>query len=162
MWRGDVERFYRALRQDHPAPPSGQIPCLDEVRAIAKYYAGLSPEERLLLLAWAKKEESGIGVIPLTLSSVPFVGLLLGNRLVEPLARTPVWVVFGLWVLSSLVVVLGFWIHQRQMAYTKLHIVLLEQANKRAESTRPQPEHAVKAEPRPPKETTLPTTPNMH
>lgn len=160
MLRGDVDRFYRALKQDHPTPPAGRLACLDHVRSIAQYYDGLSQQERLLLLAWAKKEESGIGVIPLTLSAVPFVGLLLGNRLSEPLNRLPVWVTFASWMLASLLVVAGYYVHQRQKAYTKLHLVLLEQAVKRGEAQSSRSTH------RPPEgafqDPTLPTGPNMH
>lgn len=139
MLRGDVDRFFRALRRDHPTPPTGPLPCLDHVRTIAQYYGGLSQQERLLLLAWAKKEESGIGMIPLALSAVPFFGLLVASRLEEPLRRVPLWATFALWGLASLLLVAGYYMHQRQKAYTMLHIVLLEQAIKRGEA---QPEQA--------------------
>lgn len=166
MLRGDVDRFFRALRQDHPTPPRGQIRHLDHVREIARYYAGISQEERLLLLAWAKKEESGIGLIPLTLSAVPFFGLLIGSRIQEPVASLPLWAIYGLWGIAGLVMVVGIYVHQRHKAYTMLHITLLEQAIKRGEAAaqaqphakeqvQPDPDHA-------PPQATLPPTPSMH
>lgn len=134
MWRGDVHRFYRALRQDHPSPPPGPCRRLDHVREIAAYYEQMTQTERLLLLAWAKKEESGIGVIPLALSAVPFFGLLLGSRVQEPLSTVSIWYVYVLWVVFGLLLVGGLYLHQRQKAYTMLHVVLLEQAIKRGEA----------------------------
>lgn len=130
MLRGDVDRLYHSLRKDHPTPPPGPFLHLDHVRSVAEYYAGMTQEERKLLLAWAKKEESGIGMIPLALSGIPFFGLLLGSRIQEPLSRLPVWVIFTLWGLAALLLVAGFYIHQRQKAYTTMHIALLEQAIK--------------------------------
>lgn len=165
MWRGDVDRFLCALRQDHPVPPRGRIHRLDHVREIAQYYAGMSQSERLLLLAWAKKEESGIGIIPLTLSAVPFLGLLMGSRIQEPITRLPLWAIFGLWGLAGMVMVAGIYIHQRHKAFTMLHITLLEQAIKRgeaeAQAPSPQPEPAPEPDRAPPR-STLPPTPGMH
>lgn len=149
MLRGDVDCFYHALQRDHPIPPSGHITKLDHVRAIAEYYAGLPQSERLLLLAWAKKEESGIGMIPLALSAIPFLGLLLGTRVQEPFAKTSVWVVFSLWGVASLVLLLGFYVHQRQKAFSMLHIVLLEQAIKQGEMETTQQQAADREYPRP-------------
>jgi len=128
MLRGDVDRFYHALRRDHPTPPPGPVTHLDHVRRIAAYYAKLSQEERRLLLAWAKKEESGIGVIPLALSSVPLFGLIFSGKVQEPIKPLPIPLVFSLWALAGALLIAGFYIHQRQKAYTTLHIVLLEQA----------------------------------
>lgn len=141
MLRGDVDRFYCSMRQDHPTPVQGPLPCLDHVRAIAQYYDGLPQQERLLLLAWAKKEESGIGVIPLALSAVPFLGLLLGTRVQDPLNGRPLWFTFGLWIVASIFLVLAYYTHQRQKAFTTLHIVLLEQAIERAKA-QPETEEA--------------------
>ncbi|MFZ5814342.1 MAG: hypothetical protein ACOY93_03460 [Bacillota bacterium] len=134
MLCGDVDRLYHALRKDHPTPPSGACRHLNHVRSIARYYQGMNQQERLLMLAWAKKEESGIGMIPLALSGIPFFGLLFGSRIQEPLSRLPVWAVFSIWGVASLLLLSGFYLHQRQKAYTMLHIVLLEQAVKQAEA----------------------------
>jgi len=133
MLRGDVDRFYRTLRREHPVPHPGPIRRLGHVREIAAYYAGLSQEDRLHLLAWAKKEESGIGIIPLALSAVPFFGLIVSARIQEVLDPLPVWKIFVIWTLFGALVVLGFYIHQRQKAYTALHIALLEQAIREGE-----------------------------
>lgn len=134
MLRGDVDRFYHHLRKDHPQPPAERVHRLDHVREIAAYYARLPQSERLLLLAWAKKEESGIGVIPLALSSVPLFGLIFSARIDDPLGRVPTWAIFLLWGVFGLLLVAGFYVHQRQKAYSMLHIVLLEQAIKQGEA----------------------------
>jgi|GEM_PF-1812546 len=134
MLRGDVDRFYRALRQEYPNPPPGPVQRLDHVREIAAYYARLTQEERHLMLAWAKKEESGIGMIPLALSAIPFFGLIVSARLQELLSQLPIWQIFVFWLLFASLVLLGFYIHQRQKAYTALHIALLEQVIKAEEN----------------------------
>ncbi|MBP2018470.1 hypothetical protein J2Z79_001881 [Symbiobacterium terraclitae] len=134
MLRGDVDRFYRALRQEYPDPPPGPVQRLDHVREIATYYARLTQEERHLMLAWAKKEESGIGMIPLALSAIPFFGLIVSSRLQELFNQLPIWQIFLFWLLFATFVLLGFYIHQRQKAYTALHIALLEQAIKAEEN----------------------------
>lgn len=164
MLRGDVDRFYRSLRKDHPTPPPGACRHLDHVRPIAEYYAGMTQKERLLLLAWAKKEESGIGIIPLALSGIPFFGLLFGARIQEPLSKLPVGVIFTLWATAAVLLVLGFYLHQRQKAYTAMHIVLLEQAIKRSEADRthqPQPDPIPKKA-KPEADPTPPQVPGMH
>jgi hypothetical protein len=165
LLRGDVDRFYRALRADHPTPPPGPCRRLDHVREIARYYAGISQQERLLLLAWAKKEESGIGMIPLALSGVPFFGLLFGTRLQEPIVHWSIWGIFGVWTLAGLFLVAGLYIHQRQKAYSMLHIVLLEQAIKQAEAeasgSKSPALHAPHTEP-PERQPTAPPAPDMH
>jgi hypothetical protein len=43
---------------------------MEHVRSIRDFYAGIDPAERQLLLAWARKEESGLGIIPAALSGV--------------------------------------------------------------------------------------------
>lgn len=172
MFRGDVDRFYHSLRRAYPTPPAGPCRHLDQVRSIARYYAAMTQEERLLMLALAKKEESGIGIIPLALSGIPFFGLLLGSRIQEPLVRTPIWLIFTLWGLAALLLVAGFYLHQRQKAYTMLHIVLLEQAIKRAETKEaarhasppppPQQKQNSLSKPPPAKDPTPPPVPGMH
>lgn len=149
MLRGDVDRFYQALRREHPTPPSEPIRRLDHVREIAAYYGKLSQEERLHLLAWAKKEESGIGIIPLALSAIPFFGLIISARLQDALSQLPIWQVFLVWILFGSLVLFGFYIHQRQKAYTMLHIVLLEQAIKQEEQRMRQPQQPQPCEPEP-------------
>lgn len=86
------------------------------------------------MLAWARKEESGIGIIPLALSAIPFFGLIVSSRLQELLSQLPIWQIFTIWLLFGTLVLLGFYIHHRQKAYTTLHIALLEQAIKQAEA----------------------------
>jgi len=173
MLRGDVDRFYRALRREHPTPASGHIPRLDHVREIAAFYSRLGQEERLHLLAWAKKEESGIGIIPLALSAIPFFGLIISARLQESLSRLPIWQVFLVWLIFGSLVLFGFYIHQRQKAYTMLHIVLLEQAIKQEEQRIRHPPQPPPCEPEaepdrhppPPEEDrrlTLPPEPGTH
>lgn len=179
MLRGDVDRFYRALRQEYPDPPPGPVQRLDHVREIAAYYARLTQEERHLMLAWAKKEESGIGMIPLALSAIPFFGLIVSSRLQELLAQLPIWQIFVFWLLFATFVLLGFYIHQRQKAYTALHIALLEQVIKAEENRQRQqpvparPMDFAKAEPQPEEEQgseplaedrplTLPPAPGPH
>ncbi|MBY6277195.1 hypothetical protein [Symbiobacterium thermophilum] len=142
MMRGDVDRFYRAIRREHPEPPPGPIRHLDHVRTIADYYARLSQQERLLMLAWARKEESGIGIIPLALSAIPFFGLIVSARLQEVLNRLPIWQVFVTWLLFGSLVLLGFYVHQSQKAWTALHITLLEQAIAAAEAAQSEPAQA--------------------
>ncbi|MEW8978731.1 MAG: hypothetical protein AB2385_10025 [Symbiobacterium sp.] len=151
MLRGDVDRFYRALRREYPDPPPGPVKRLDHVREIASYYAGLTQEERYLMLAWARKEENGIGMIPLALSAIPFFGLIVSSRLQELLSQVPIWQIFLFWLLFASLVLLSFYVHQSQKAYTALHITLLEQLieqeNNRRRLAAAQPQLAMQATP---------------
>lgn len=132
MLKGDVHRFYRNLQQRLPRPVAGKIPDLDHVRAIAEYYRSLDQAERQLLLAWARKEESGIGVIPLAVSGVPLISLIFAPLLQDTFKGMPAWLWMALYLLASIGVVAGFYVHQRQRAFTTLHIALLEQAGQTA------------------------------
>lgn len=126
LLQGDVHRFYLMLRAKWPNPPTGRVPELDHVRAIAEYYARLDPDERQLLLAWARKEQSGIGVIPTALSGVPMVGLLFVPLIQQAIRDLSHWVWLSIWAAGVALFVTGIYVHQRQHAYTALHITLLE------------------------------------
>lgn len=127
MLRGDVDRFYKKLRRNWPIPPDGTLPELDHVREIASYYGQVTPEERRLLLAWARKEESGIGVIPAVLSGVPVLAVLFAPFLHEPIRRMAPWAWFSIWLGLMLAFASGIYIHQRHKAFTTLHIEILNQ-----------------------------------
>lgn len=126
MVRGDVHRFYRTLRRSYPTPPVGPIPHLNHVREIATYYAGLEPADRQLLLAWARKEEGGMGIIPTTLSGVPVLGLIFTPLMQPTLKHMSLGACLALWTVGAVAFVAGVYIHFRQRAYTALHIHLLE------------------------------------
>ena len=126
MLRGDSHRLYEQLRQNHPTPPAGPLPELDQVRAIAAYYAQLDPSERQLLLAWAKKEESGLGLIPAVLSGIPLLGLIFAPFVQQSIKATAPYAWAVLWLVGAVAFVAGVYIHHRQKAYSTLHVVLLE------------------------------------
>jgi hypothetical protein len=128
MLRGDSHRLYLELRRAYPKPPQGPVPQLDKVRTIAEYYAAMTPEERNLLLAWAKKEESGIGLIPAALSGVPLLGLIFAPFVQQTIRQLPHWAWMLLWVVGAVGLVTGIYIHFRQKAWSTLHVHLLEQA----------------------------------
>lgn len=126
MFRGDADRLYRSLKRAFPAPPSGKIREVDHVRSIRDYYARIDPGERQLLLAWAKKEESGLGIIPAALSGVPLIGLIFAPFLQQSIKHVAprAWVL--LWLFGAVAFVAGVYIHHRQKAWSTLHVHLLE------------------------------------
>ncbi|HEY3368185.1 MAG TPA: hypothetical protein VGK74_24295 [Symbiobacteriaceae bacterium] len=124
--QGDVHAFYLKLRRNWPDPPAGKIPELNHVRVIAEYYAKLDPSERHLLLAWAKKEESGIGMIPATLSGIPLLGLLFVPMIQQAIKHLPHWFWMSAWAIGAVFFAAGVYVHQRQHAYATLHVQLLE------------------------------------
>jgi hypothetical protein len=133
LLKGDVHRVYRSLRRRWPQAPPEAVPNLREARQIYLYYAHLAPLERGLLLAWAKKEESGIGLIPLVLSGIPLISLIFSPLIQQHLTRVrPPWVWILIWTIAALLLIGGFYVHQRHRAYTTLHIHLLELANQGA------------------------------
>ena len=127
MLRGDSHRLYLELRRAHPTPPQGPVKQLDKVRTIAAYYAGMTPEERNLLLAWAKKEESGIGLIPAALSGIPLLGLIFAPFMQQTIRQLAPWMWMLLWAVGAVGFVAGVYIHYRQKAWSTLHVHLLEQ-----------------------------------
>jgi hypothetical protein len=126
MLKGDSHRLYLTLRRRFPTPPAGRLDELNHVRAIHEYYARLNPAERHLLLAWAKKEESGLGFIPAALSGVPLIGLIFAPFLQQSIKHVAprAWIL--LWLASAAAFVAGIYIHHRQRAFSTLHVVLLE------------------------------------
>lgn len=136
MLRGDSHKLYLKLRRSYPTPPAEALSELNHVREIAEYYAGLPDTERQLLLAWAKKEESGVGLIPAALSGIPLLGLIFAPFMQQTIKRFPPWTWMLLWALGALAFTSGIYIHFRQKAWSTLHVFLLEQACK-GESTPP-------------------------
>jgi hypothetical protein len=128
LLRGDSHALYRLLRRMYPDPaPDKPLPRLNHVREIHSYYASLCPDDRLLLLAWAKKEESGIGLIPAALSGVPLLGLIFAPFLQQTVRHLAPYAWLFLWFVGACLFITGIYIHHRQKAYTTLHIALLEQ-----------------------------------
>lgn len=128
MLRGDSHRLYRKLRRAYPTPPQGPLPELSHVRAIADFYKGLDASERHLVWAWAKKEESGIGLIPSALSGIPLLGLMFAPFVQQTVRRMAPWVWVILWLVGAVAFTSGIYIHFRQKAWSTLHVHLLEQA----------------------------------
>ncbi|HYG58996.1 MAG TPA: hypothetical protein VD902_13130 [Symbiobacteriaceae bacterium] len=126
MLRGDSHRLYEQLRRTYPTPPAGPLPQMDHVRAIASYYAGLDAGERQLLLAWAKKEESGVGLIPAVLSGVPLLALIFAPFVQQSVKQLASGAWIFLWLVGALAFVAGIYIHYRQKAHATLHVALLE------------------------------------
>lgn len=128
MLRGDSHALYRKLRRNCPNPaPDKPLPRLAHVREIHTYYSRLRPDDRHLLLAWAKKEESGIGLIPAALSGVPLLGLIFAPFLQQTVKHIAPYAWLILWIVGACLFITGIYVHHRQKAYTTLHITLLEQ-----------------------------------
>lgn len=130
MLKGDVQRFYEQLRKCWPDPSCGQLEALDHVREIYRYYEKLDPAERRLLLAWAKKEEAGIGLIPMILTGMPMITLIFGPLIQAYVRSMAAFAWLAVWGFGALGLAVGFYIHQRQRAFTTLHVQLLEQLDK--------------------------------
>lgn len=126
MLQGDIHRFYLRLRRHWPTPPASPIDDLDHVRSIYDYYGQLPLHERRLLLAWAKKEESGIGLIPAALSGIPLLLLIFAPLIQDSLKVLDPWAWISLWFGGALLFTVGIYIHQRQKAYTTLHVQILD------------------------------------
>lgn len=131
MLRGDSHRLYLRLRRAYPTPPQGPVSQLDHVRAISDFYAGLDAVERNLLLAWAKKEESGLGLIPAALSGIPLLGLIFAPFMQQSIRQLPPWTWILLWLVGAVAFTAGIYIHFRQKAWSTLHVHVLEQLAKK-------------------------------
>lgn len=127
MLQGDIHRLYLRLRRRWPDTVPQPLPPLTHVREIATYYAKLSPADRRLLLAWAKKEESGIGLIPAALSGIPLLGLMFAPFIQETVRRLAPSAWKLLWLAGCIAFISGIYVHHRQKAFTTLHVHLLEE-----------------------------------
>lgn len=125
--KGDVDKLFRTLKKKYGHSASIRNICeMDDVRQIRSFYEKFDKDELKHLYVKMRKEQAGIGMIPLVASSLSFVGFIFGDNLrgwvknYDPYG----WLIFIF--VYTVLIVFALFVHYRQKAWSTFHLTIIE------------------------------------
>ncbi|WP_096272536.1 hypothetical protein [Paucisalibacillus globulus] len=121
--RGDAHKIYLELQK---SPDKNANKKLSEVATIKSFYESL--DEETLKLAYYRmiKEQNGTGIIPIYVTSIPWLLFLFSNKVQEYLFQDGkmLWAVVFI-TLYLILLTLSTFMHFREKAWAALHIEII-------------------------------------
>lgn len=124
LFRGDAHKIYRRLRK---SPQTiGQSKYLKELKEVREFYESIESDVLKLIFYRLIKEKNGSGMIPIYVSSIPFLFLFFSQHLDKILfadgSRN--------WLIFILIYVIGItfslFLHFREKAWASCHIEIIQ------------------------------------
>lgn len=126
-FRGDAWKFYIKLRKTSLAGKElNQLPEMSELENIKQFYAVLDRSTLQKIRYRMLKEKSGSGIIPLFVTTIPWLLFIFAKQLTKVLFQngSHLWMAFIILYLSLLIV--GVILHFREKAWAAVHVEIID------------------------------------
>lgn len=126
-FRGDAWKFYLKLRKTSQAGEEiNQLKELIELENIKQFYAGLDRPTLQKIRYRMLKEKSGSGIIPLFVTTIPWLLFIFSKQLSKVLFQkgSHLWMAFIILYLTLLI--FGVLLHFREKAWATVHVEFID------------------------------------
>ena len=126
-FRGDAHKLYLRIKQASAQEQSfNNMKELSEVEEIKQLYYKLDSATLKLIFYRMTKEKNGSGMIPIFVSSVPWMLFLFSNQIQEFLFRDGILLWIAFCVVYLLTLSLSVILHFRERAWAATHIEIIQ------------------------------------
>jgi hypothetical protein len=126
-FRGDAHKIYLQLKKAiHNGESIKNMKELKEIESIQNLYYSLDSEQLQLIYYRMIKEKNGSGIIPIFVSSVPWLLFLFSKPLIDFLFKdgSILWALFG--SVYLLILTLSVLLHFREKAWAAFHMEIIQ------------------------------------
>ncbi len=125
-FRGDVHKFYLKIKRTVQAnKPISDIHFIQEINEIKKFYQTLSYEDLKKIRYRIVKERNGSGVIPILVSTIPWLGLIFSKQIQTFIEKNLMFVILGL-ILYTMLVFGAIILHFKEQAWAYTHSEIID------------------------------------
>lgn len=130
--RGDAHKIYLQLKQSGVK----QAKFLTEIKEIKDFYESIDSDILTLIYYRMIKERNASGIIPLFVSSIPWLLFLFATQLQKFLFQdgSKLWAIFGFVYL--LILIASVLLHFREKAWAAFHLAIIEDILKEREKSK--------------------------
>ncbi|MED3661214.1 hypothetical protein NST62_00850 [Ureibacillus sp. FSL K6-8385] len=123
-FRGDAHKIYMQLKKNRDAIHESKY--LKELKEVREFYESLESDVLQLVYYRLVKEKNGSGMIPIFVSSVPFLFLIFSRQLQEILLGdgSRNWLIFVVLYIMGITAALFF--HFRENAWASSHLEMIK------------------------------------
>ncbi|MFC7684887.1 hypothetical protein [Ureibacillus sp. GCM10028918] len=124
LFRGDAHKIYCHLKKNSADIPNSKY--LKEMKEVRDFYQSIESELLKLIFYRLIKEKNGSGMIPVYVSSIPFLFLIFSNNLQEILFAqgSKYWLIFILIYIGG--ITFSLFLHFREKAWAASHIEIIQ------------------------------------
>lgn len=130
MWtfRGDAHKLYLKFRQKiSQGKDLKDVKEIKEITEIKSFYEQLEKSELVKIKYRMNKERNGSGILPLMVSSLPWLLFIFSKQLQNVLLDKDSYIPIVLFILSyTFLITISIIIHFREKAWSTLHIDIIE------------------------------------
>ena len=125
-FRGDGHKLYLKLKRNHNKQQSiNELEEIAELVEMEQFYRELKREDLEKIRLGMIKEQKGNGMIPLLVSSLPWLAFIFSRELRSLLNRSP-HLLFSFLFLYTVLIIFGTLIHYREKAWAAVHVEMID------------------------------------
>lgn len=124
FFRGDAHKIYRRLKKNPETIRESKY--LKELEEVREFYKSIESDVLQLIYYRLIKETNGSGMIPIFVSSIPFLFLIFSQHLQEILflEGTRNWMIFIVCYITG--ITFALFLHFREKAWASSHIEIIQ------------------------------------
>ncbi len=124
LFRGDAHKIYCHLKKNPDNIPNSKY--LKEMKEVRDFYQSIASDILKLIFYRLIKEKNGSGMIPVYVSSIPFLFLIFSNSLQKHLFAqgNRYWLIFIVIYLGG--ITFSLFLHFREKAWAASHIEIIQ------------------------------------